>query len=267
VDVEFVNEAISFMRRSVAEQPGRPFFVHLSLSSPHTPWLVPTFAQGASEDGPRGDLVTVADWAVGEVRAALDRLGVSGDTLLIFTSDNGPHPGIDEHASAGAFRGYKSHTWEGGHRVPLVARWPGHIPEGVLSPEPVELTDLMGTLAGVLGRDLPKDAGPDSYDISPALFGQRLGRPIREAIVSHSVNGAFAIRQGPWKLILGTDGSGGWVPPADKAASPDRPGQLYNLDTDPGEQKNLYADRPEVTARLRDLLASYRASGRSRPQR
>jgi len=265
VDLEFVKETISFMERSVAQEPTRPFFVHLSLSSPHTPWLPPTFARGASGDGPRGDLVTVADWAVGEVRAALDRLGVSGHTLLVFTSDNGPHPGTNGHASAGAFRGYKSHVWEGGHRVPLIARWPGRVTEGAVSPEPVELTDLMGTLAGILGRDLPKDAGPDSYDVSPALLGRKLDRPIREAIVSHSVNGAFAIRQGPWKLISGTDGSGGWVPPADQPSSPDRPGQLYNLETDPGESKNLYADRPEVVARLRDLLASYRASGRSRP--
>ena len=265
VDMEFVRETISFMERRVAEDPKRPFFVHLSLNSPHTPWLPPTFARGASGDGPRGDLVTVADWAVGEVRAALDRLGVTDDTLLIFTSDNGPHPGINGHASAGAFRGYKSHIWEGGHRVPLIARWPKRVPGGAVSREPVELTDLMGTLAGVLGSELPKGAGPDSYDVSPALFGRELDRPIREAVVSHSVNGSFAIREGPWKLISGTDGSGGWVPPADRAASPERPGQLYNLATDPGESKNLYADRPEVVARLRDLLASYRESGRSRP--
>ena len=154
VDLEFVRETISFMERSVAEEPRRPFFVHLSLSSPHTPWLPPTFARGASGDGPRGDLVTVADWAVGEVRAALDRLGVSGDTLLVFTSDNGPHEGTNGHASAGPFRGYKSHAWEGGHRVPLVARWPSRVPQGAVSPEPVELTDLLGTLAGILGKDL-----------------------------------------------------------------------------------------------------------------
>jgi arylsulfatase A len=267
VDVEFVEEAVAFMERSLAEDARRPFFVYLALSSPHTPWLPPTFARGRSGDGPRGDLVTVADWAVGEIGAALARLGVSGDTLLVFASDNGPHPGTHGHSSAGPFRGYKSHVWEGGHRVPLIARWPGRIPEGGASAEPVELTDLMGTLAGILGRKLSAGAGPDSYDVSPALLGTPRAGPIREAIVSHSHNGAFAIRQGPWKLILGTDGSGGWIPPADERPSPERPGQLYNLEDDPGELANRYAERPEIVARLRDLLASYRESGRSRPPR
>ncbi|MDA2925786.1 hypothetical protein MYX78_00900 [Acidobacteria bacterium AH-259-G07] len=122
----------------------------------------------------------------------------------------------------------------------------------------------MATVAAILGEGLPEAAGPDSYDISPALLGKDYEGPIREAIVSHSENGSFAIRQGPWKLILGTDGSGGWVRPSDKPPSPDRPGQLYNLKEDPREQTNLYDDRPEIAERLRGLLRSYEESGRSR---
>jgi arylsulfatase A len=180
------------------------------------------------------------------------------------TSDNGPRIGTNGHKSAGDLRGYKSHIWEGGHRIPFIARWPGHIDAGTLSDAPIELTDLMGTVAGIIGIELPDEAGPDSYDISSALFGQQRDGPIREAIVSHSENGSYAIRQGPWKLILGTDGSGGWVAPSDDPYDPERPGQLYNLEEDPGERSNVIDERPEIVARLRTLLQRYRQTGRSR---
>lgn len=266
VDVAFTEKTIQFMDESLVEDPNRPFFVYLALSSPHAPWLPPTFTQGVSETGDRGDLVAVVDWAVGEIRDALDRMGVAEDTLLIVTSDNGPRIGMKGHRSAGDLRGFKSHIWEGGHRVPFIARWPAHIENGTVSQEPIELNDLMATVAAVLGEELPKGVGPDSYDISPALFGEDYDESIREAIVSHSENGSFAIRQGPWKLILETDGSGGWVRPSDEPPSPERPGQLYNLEEDPKEQRNLYTDRPEVVDRLSRLLDRYKAQGRSVPE-
>ena len=114
-------------------------------------------------------------------------------------------------------------------------------------------------------KPLPDDTAPDSYDVSDAFFGDTRAEPIREAIVSHSENGSFAIRQGPWKLILGTDGSGGWVEPADEPPSADRGGQLYHLGRDPREQTNLYDDEPDVVSRLRALLQSYKDRGRSAP--
>ena len=209
-------------------------------------------------------MVVVADWAVGQIVDALDRMGIADDTLLIVASDNGPRIGTNGHESAGELRGYKSHIWEGGHRIPFIARWPGRIEAGAVSDEPIELTDLMGTVAGIIDADLPDDVGPDSYDISPALFGDGRDGPIREAVVSLSENGSYAIRQGPWKLILGTDGSGGWVEPSDDPYDPDRPGQLYNLEGDPGEQMNLYDERPEIVERLGALLRSYQEAGRSR---
>lgn len=267
VDLEFTARAVAFMERAVEENPERPFFVYLALSAPHAPWLPPTFVQGASGDGPRGDLVALVDWSVGEIEAALDEMGLAHDTLLLVTSDNGPRLGTNGHASAGALRGHKSHAWEGGHRVPFVARWPDRIEPGTESDEPVELTDLFATFAALAGAELPDGAAPDSYDVSGALLGRRYDAPIREAIVSHSENGTFAIRQGPWKAIFGTDGSGGWVTPGDEPPSPDRGGQLYNLEEDPGEQHNLYPHRPEVVERLRALLESYQETGRSAPTR
>jgi arylsulfatase A len=216
-------------------------------------------------DGPRGDLVLLADRCTGEIAAALDRLGRTNDTLFIFTSDNGPHPGTNGHSSAGPWRGLKSHIWEGGHRVPFLARWPGHIPAGAVTDEPICLVDLMAAFAALTGGGMPAEAGPDSWDISPALLGKKGPAPIREALVSHSENGTFAIRQGAWKLILDNETSGGWMIPAGPPPRPGTPGQLYNLAEDPGEARDLWKERPEIVARLTALLDRYKKEGRSAP--
>ncbi len=272
VDLHFTAKAISFMERTRRESPGKPFFVSLCLSSPHTPWLPPDLVKGKSADGPRGDLVMLADWCTGEIAKALDRMGVTGDTLFIFTSDNGPHPGTNGHLSEGPLRGLKSQIWEGGHRIPLVAQWPKRIPAGLVSDEPVCLVDFLATFAALTGGGLPDEAGPDSYDISPALFdggsSKKSGTttPIREALVSHSENGTFAIRQGAWKLILDNKTSGGWMAPAGTPPAPGTPGQLYNLAEDPTEQNDLWEKKPEIVARLTALLDKYKKEGRSAPR-
>ncbi|MEE8468873.1 MAG: arylsulfatase [Planctomycetota bacterium] len=266
VDPTFVGKALAWVEEQASQE--RPFFLYLPLSAPHAPWLPPEITRGKSQEGPRGDMVAVVDWAVGEVVDALDRLDLRENTLLIVTSDNGPRIGLNGHRSAGPWRGYKSHTWEGGHRIPFLARWPGHIPKGATSDEPVCLTDMLSSLATILGESLPADAAEDSYDVSPVLLGEEHESPIREALVSHSVTGAFTIRQAQWKLILGTRGSGGWVPPADSTRPVDMQlGQLFDLDADPAEERDLFDQRPKVVARLRALLQSYRESGRSRPVR
>ena len=282
VDLRFTERAIRFLERSVAAGPRRPFFIELALSSPHTPWLVPDLVRGRSGDGPRGDLVVLADLCVGRIMEALDRLEAAESTLVIFTSDNGPHPGTNGHASAGALRGLKSHIWEGGHRVPFVARWPGRIERAAVVDEPLCLTDMMATIAALAGAELPAEAGPDSVDMSPALFrpgrdgaasglsgrpGARSRPPLREAIVSQSEDGTFAIRRGSWKLILDNRTSGGWMVPEGTPPVPGTPGQLYDLAEDPGETRDMWAERPDIVADLTALLEKYKRDGRSVPGR
>lgn len=267
VDPNFTQKAIEFMEKSLKENPDQPFFVYLPLSSPHAPWLPPDFVKGKSQEGPRGDLVFLADWCLGEILDTLDRLKIADDTLIFMTSDNGPRHGTEEHLSSGSLRGYKSHIWEGGHRIPFIARWPGKIQPNTTSDEMICLTDLMATCAAILDVKLPGEAGPDSFNILPALLGKKGDAPIREALVSHSENGTFAIRQRNWKLILDNKTSGGWVEPAGEPPQTGSPGQLYDLKSDPYEQNDLWEKRPDIVDRLILLLEKYKSEGRSVPVR
>jgi arylsulfatase A-like enzyme len=187
---------------------------------------------------------------------------------VIFTSDNGAHWLPSEvtkyaHQANGRRRGQKADIWEGGHRVPFIARWPGKIKPNSVSAELICLTDLLATTAAVLGAKLPTDAAEDSYNILPALLGQKRAAPLREAVVHHSIDGTFAIRQGQWKLALGL-GSHGFSEPKDSLpGAGEAKGQLYNLQTDPEEQYNLWLQKPEIVARLTVLLEKYQRSGRS----
>lgn len=250
---------------------GQPFFLYFALNSPHTP-IVPSQAwQDKSGLGDYGDFVMQTDAAVGDVLTALDAAGVASNTLVIFTSDNGCSPAakvdrLEEqgHFPSAGFRGYKADIWDGGHRVPFLARWPGVVRPGSACGQLVCLTDLMATCAEIVGADLPDDAGEDSASILPLLRGE--SKSVREAAVHHSISGKFAIRQGRWKLGL-CAGSGGWGKPGDDQAT--RQGlpslQLYDLDADIAETRNVQADHPDVVARLRQLLEGYVADGRSTP--
>ena len=260
------RQAVAFINRQSDE---KPFFLYFPLSAPHTPWLPTAEFEGKSEAGPYGDFTVQVDWTIGQVLKALDEQKLANNTLLIVTSDNGAHWKPSDikqygHRANRHLRGQKADIWEGGHRVPFIARWPGKITPGTTSDETVCHTDLLATCAAIVGADLPKDAGEDSYNILPALLGEKRDRPIREAIVHHSVSGVFAIRRGDWKLIVGR-GSGGFTPPRVIKPKPGEPiGQLYNLADDPAETKNLYQDRPEIVARLTALLERYKQTGRSR---
>ena len=240
-----------------------PFFLYLPLTAPHTPVVPTEFVKGVSRAGEYGDFVMLVDWTVGRIMDALERSGRGRNTLLIVTSDNGstrkPMKRFD-HLPNGRLRGRKSDIWEGGHRVPFIARWPGVIPAGATSDETLSLVDLLATSAAIVGAELPDGAGQDSYNMLPALKGEKLARPIREATVVHSINGMFAVRQGPWKLVLGR-GSGGW---SSKGSPEDPPGQLYDLDQDLNEKLNLYERDPQRVDRLTKLLEKYRLEGRSR---
>lgn len=259
------------------QKSGKPFFLYFALNAPHTPVLPRDEFKGRTGAGDYGDFVTEVDWTVGQVLEAVGRAGAAENTLMILTSDNGPeniaYPRAQEykHYSMGDLRGVKRDLWEGGHRVLFQARWPGKIKPGTVSDEIVCLTDLMTTCAALTGARLPDDAGEDSYNILPALLGQKLAKPIREATVLHSSRGQLAIRQGPWLFIDHRTGENSREPDwfkKERAYQPHQfPGELYNLSNDLAEHNNLYGERPDVAQKLKALLEKYKAEGRSAPRR
>lgn len=267
------RKAVSYLSdHATAAKAGTPFFLYLPLNAPHTPILPTAEWQGKSGLNAYGDFVQQVDATVGQILRTLDEQGLAENTLLVFTSDNGcsPMAKIDEMVAKGHhpsyhFRGHKADIFDGGHRIPFLVRWPARIKAGATSDQLVCLTDLMATCAEVVGVKLPDNAGEDSVSLLPALLGQA-DRPLREAVVHHSINGSFSIRQGRWKLELCPD-SGGWsVPrPGSPAARKLAPVQLYDLTSDPGETTNVQAQHPDVVQRLTGLLEKYAADGRSTP--
>jgi len=263
------HEAVAFIEASARASDDAPFFLYFPLTAPHTPVVPNAPFQGRSKSGDYGDFVVETDWALGQVLDALDRAEVADETLVVFTSDNGPERFMQarktefDHYSAGIFRGCKRDNWEGGHRVPFVARWPGHIAPATSSDEVVCLTDMMATLAALVGEPPRHDSGEDSYNLLPVLLGQSHESPVREATVHHSSKGEFAIRRGRW-VLLRHQGSGGNAY-RQEGAGWEAAGQLYDLIEDPSQQTNRYDERPEIVRELSALLDRYQQSGRSRP--
>lgn len=247
-----------------------PFFLYLPLTSPHTPWLPSGHFQKKSGAGPYGDFVTQTDDSIGQVLRALDSASFGRDTLVILTSDNGAHWLPDEiqrwgHRANDGLRGQKADIWEGGHRIPFLARWPGKIRPGTTVDETICLTDLMATFADLMNVPLPEQAGEDSFSILSLLLGRDVGNPIREATIHHSANGLFSIRQGAWKFVDGR-GSGGFTPPATYQPKDGEPeAELYHILADPDESNNLYQKRPGIARQLKSLLERAKQEGRTRP--
>ncbi|MBU2904194.1 arylsulfatase [Arenibacter algicola] len=249
VDLEFTQKATEFIDKTQKANNKKPFFLYLALSSPHIPFLPPEFAKGKSEEGPRGDLVTVVDWSVGKIMETLDQYNLSKNTLVIVTSDNGPRKGANGHLSAGNFKGYKGSIWEGGHRVPFIARWPDRIKKGTTSGQVISLTDMFATFSKLTGAT--STGGEDSYNILPAFFGEKIHDKDKQIRIFHSYAGKFAIRKGKWKFIEGeTEGDG---PKVGKSAEKTK-GELYDLSTDPYETTNLWESNPQTVLELSKLL-------------
>jgi arylsulfatase A len=267
-----VDEATAFIQRQAAAQNSdddrKPFFVYLPLPAPHKPWLPTEPFRGRSDAGPYGDFVTMVDQEVGRVLTALDELGITDNTLVIFTSDNGAQwvpSDIEQytHQANANWRGQKGDVHDGGHRIPFLARWPGHIAAGDVRDELLGLTDIQATLAGLLNLDLPPNAAEDSVDQSPLLLGLSSSPP-RQDIIHHSQHGMFSLRKDNWKLIVGR-GSGGFTNPQFiEPAAGEPAGQLYDMAVDPAETNNLYLGNPEKVDELMALLAGYRVGGSSR---
>ena len=256
------GEAVKFIGKHQAQ----PFFLCFTPHDVHAPTIPhPRFA-GTSGLGPRADMVHELDESVGKVLATLERLGLTNNTLVILSSDNGAYKTVEgAHRPNGPWRGVKSQLWEGGHRVPFLAKWPGRIAPGESSAL-VGLVDLPATVAAVVGRPLPAGSAPDSFNLLPLMTGKDRNAG-RDHLVLMSGKGDLALRQGPWKYIPDLSTADGWSsrnkPPGKKA--PAKPG-LYHLGDDPGELKNLNSTKPEVAKRLADLLDHAKSTPVTRPQ-
>ncbi len=268
------HRAVQYINEHARQSAETPFFLYFPLNAPHRPICPAPFVKGSSQAGDYGDFIVEIDWAVGQVMDALERNGIADNTLVILTSDNGSPARTNEddtpyaiirlyqHYPNGKLRGIKADIWDGGHREPFIVRWPGNVAPGSVNPETIGLTDLMATCAGIVGAKLPAEVGEDSSNILPALLlGQRAGA-IRPSTIHHSIEGMYAIRRGPWKLILG-QGNGGWGQCQYKASPDDPEGQLYNMDVDVEEKENVYDQHPEVVRNLTALLQETKLQGHS----
>ena len=253
VDLTFTKKAIGFIDKHLDQNPNSPFFLYLALNSPHNPFLPPEITKGTTQEGPRGDLVAVVDWSVGKIVEYLKQSELFNHTLLIVTSDNGAVRGANGHRSEGNFRGYKAGIWEGGHRVPFIATWPGVIEAGTVCDSTLSLTDLFRTLDHATHGTYSAISNSDGYDMWPAFIGKSRHLAQKMPRVFHSGAGFFALRSGSWKLIEGTRGSGSapWKPHPDSLRMT---GQLYNLNNDPGEQKNLWDQQPDRVQEFLNIL-------------
>ena len=252
----------------------KPFFLYFSLTAPHTPIAPSKEFQGKSGIGPYADFLMETDWSVGQIVSALKVNGLSDNTLLIFTADNGtsPHAKLFDKLKKNNvdlqyhFRGNKADAFEGGHRVPFIASWPGQILAGSKSGEVICLNDIMATAAELTDFDFAENEAEDSRSLLTILKGKKLSKPLHEYLVNHSINGKFAIRSGKWKLIF-CAGSGGWSGPREKRALakklPTR--QLYNLGIDLKEKNNLIAEYPELVEEMTNALIKIISDGRSTP--
>ncbi|MEN8124191.1 MAG: arylsulfatase [Bacteroidota bacterium] len=272
VTPNFFRRAVNFIKEKSKEES--PFFLYLALPSPHTPILPKEEWQGKSGLNPYGDFVMMIDDYMGQLINAIEMAGIGENTLIIFTSDNGCSPAakIDEltengHYPSYIYRGHKADIFEGGHRVPFIAKWPKKINKGSISKETICTTDLVATCAEIVGYSLSDTEGEDSYSLVPLFEQVTIDKPLREATIHHSINGSFAIRKGEWKLIM-CPGSGGWSfpKPNNKEVIDSLPKyQLYNLKNDPGEITNLQATDTEKVEELKSLLVKYIIEGRSTP--
>lgn len=254
----FTDEAIQVIDGHAKNQEPAPLFLYLAYPAPHTPWLPDAEFRGKSGASMYGDFAVMVDAMIGRVMAAITKAGMDQDTLVIFTSDNGPvwyEEDVERfrHDSSGGLRGMKADAWEAGHRMPFIAKWPGKIPAGSSSDQLMCFTDLLATFSAITGAPLPEGAGPDSVNMLPAMTGIAK-TDLRPSLVMRSGGGMMTVRMGDWKLIDGL-GSGGFSNP--KRVQPrkgDPVGQLYNLAVDPSESQNLYDKHPERVARMRAEL-------------
>ena len=283
VDLVFLERSRAFLREHVAKRPDQPFFLLHSMQAVHLPSLPAPAFQGKSGIGAHGDFLVEMDWIVGELLDTLAELEIADDTVVMFVSDNGPEvPTVNamrrDHGHDGArpWRGVKRDQWEGGHRTPMLVRWPERVAAGTTANEPVSLTDVFATFASIVGRVLPNDAAEDSFDLLPILLQDPREGPLRPYLLQQTWTNQLSIRRGEWKYLdhrgsggnnYAKEGPWGMARYALADTDPDAPGQLYHLGEDPGETINLYSQHPEIVAELKALLDESVNTGRSAPRR
>jgi arylsulfatase A-like enzyme len=271
------DKALAWLERVPRE---RPFFLYFAATAVHEPITPSPDVAGSSAAGPYTDFIRDLDRTVGRLRKALDDRGAAENTLFLVTSDNGGvlppespqakdrNPAVRQAVTAGLkvngdWRGGKHSIWEGGFRVPFVVRWPGHVSAGTQCARMVGLVDIYATVAEILGEDLPLPdrAAPDSVSFLPLLDNPIAPGP-RHSMIVHNAKGVFAIRQGPWKYIEGKPFRE--VPPAQLRNNPEYRAQLYNIEDDPGETRDVLGQFPDQAKRLAALLEKHRSEGFSR---
>lgn len=252
----FTDKAIEWVRgRAAAARDGKPFFLYLPYTSPHLPVIPLEQFRGKSGCGPYGDFMIETDWHVGRLMDALEAEDLTEDTLIVFSSDNGPENPwkqriIDhQHYSSGVYREGKRSIYEGGHRVPFIVRWPAVVKPGGAWDGTVCQTDLLATFADILGAKLPENAGEDSVSFYGILTGAAPSED-RLPLISHASNGRFAIREGQWKLVM---------------EHGKNVRELYDLSADPGEKNDLIAQHADISARLTERITAIVQNGRSTP--
>lgn len=268
------DRAVAWLEK---QTPTKPFLLYFAPIAVHEKITPSAESSGTSRAGPYGDFIHDLDRSVGRILDSLERLKLADNTLVFFTSDNGGvlgKPGSTEEQAAaaglkvnGPARGGKHDVWEGGFRVPLIARWPAHIKAGSVSKQVVGSVDYLATLAAVLDMPLPPPApdaaGPDSHDFLPALLGTAKS-PLRPHLILHSSKGVYAIRKGPWKLIATSGGILGKGGKRQKTQEDPGHAQLFNLENDPGEKSDVSGAHPEIAQSLTTILEGDRARGFSR---
>ncbi len=257
-------------------KPNRPFFLYFTPVAVHEPVTPSAETKGKSGCGPYGDFIQDLDRSVGGILDAIDRKGVAGNTLVIFTSDNGAvvtsqgdRPWAKAWAAglraAGPWRGRKHSIFEGGFRVPFIARWPGRIPAGTVCDETISLVDLLATTAAIVKEPLPppSEGAEDSFNVLPALLGERIDKPLRPDLIEHSADGNFAIRQGPWKWIEGKPHPQ-TKPGTLRARRAEFKEQLYNLKEDAAETRDVLQQNTALAHQLKERLETCRKRGHTR---
>lgn len=268
------RKAVAWVER---QEKDKPFFLYVPYPSPHAPIIPNKEFVGKTQAGFYGDFVYQTDWVTGQILDALERKGFTDNTLVIFSSDNGPEQYAferirrTEHQSMGHLRGVKRDLWEGGHRVPFIVRWPGKVPANTVSDETINQVDIFATVAAVVGFTVPHNAAVDSYDLTALWKGQPVNSPLREATVQNTAANRYAIRQGNWMYVDAPTGAVskepewyntmfnyGPLPASGKNL-------LYDLKADIAQRNDVSAKNPEKVQELKSLLEKYRADGRSRP--